>query len=143
MSEVSSTIKSKSMGYLLLPNLPHQLPVHVFDNNVLDTSLISISELCHVGCTATFTDTACHINYLNKPVLTAHKCPTDSLWHTTIPRQIQPTIPSANTALLLASDKNFVLFAHAALGSPALSVCVPSVHAHTLLLPIKVSGKTR
>ena len=51
-----SSITSLLSGTFKLPNLPFAIPAHVFADNILDTSLISVSELCNLGCVATVQD---------------------------------------------------------------------------------------
>lgn len=97
--------------------------MHVFDDSHLDTSLISISELCNMGCTATFTASNCIITYQDDVVCTSTKSLSDRLWNIILPS----LLPSTNATLLLSSDRNFVLFAHAALGSPAISTLLRAV----------------
>lgn len=59
-----STISSSFSGTLLFPNLPYPINAYIFPDKVLHTSLLSVSELCNVGCLATFTDT---LQQLNSP----------------------------------------------------------------------------
>lgn len=118
-----TVIRSKFSGTLYFPYLPQPLKVHVFDDSHLDTSLISISELCNIGCTATFTASNCIITYQDDVVCTSTKSLSDRLWNIILPS----LLPSTNATLLLSSDRNFVLFAHAALGSPAISTLLRAV----------------
>ena len=107
---------------LKLPHLPTAVQAHVFADNHLHTSLLSISELCNAGCTATFTSTDVIITYNRQSILTGSKDPTSTLWHLPISGYI-PTLsmPSVNTVQGITSDAAFVRFVHATFGSPALS----------------------
>ena len=75
-------IASISTRLLHLPNLPQSIIAYVFADNDLDTLLISISNLCNLGCTATFTDTHCHITYEDNNVLSTAEPASANLWHT-------------------------------------------------------------
>ena len=121
-------IASISTNLLHLPNLPQSKIAYVFADNDLDASLISISNLCNLGCTATFTDTHCHIPYEDNNVLSTAKLASANLWHIPLPLPHAPMLrPAANATILLSSDRNFVAFAHAALGSPTLSTFLRAV----------------
>ena len=120
-----SLITSLYTGTFSLPALPTPLSAHVFPDNVLDTSLISISELCNLGCVATFVRTGCTITYCDKLVLQCSKQCTDKLWHFSFSLPLPP--PSANATMLLSSDRAFIHFAHASLGSPSLSTLLNAV----------------
>ena len=75
-----STISSSCSGTLLFPNLPYPIKAYIFPDRVLHTSLLSVSELCNVGCLATFTNTTFHVTYNNSTVLHGVKATTDTLW---------------------------------------------------------------
>ena len=120
-----SLITSLYTGTFYLPALPTPLSAHVFPDNVLDTLLISISELCNLGCVATFVRTGCTITYCDKLVLQCSKLCTDKLRHFSFSLPLPP--PSANATMLLSSDRAFIHFAHASLGSPFLSTLLNAV----------------
>ena len=119
----STEISSMTTKFLILPHLPHKILAHIFPDKMLDTSLISISNLCNMGCEATFTQNTCQVTYRNNIVLSTAKLISDNLWHIPLP----VSHPVANTTILLTSDKNFVAFAHAALGSPSISTFIRAV----------------
>ena len=50
-------------GTLFIPQLPHPLLVSIFPDTDLKISLLSISQLCGIGCHATYTDQRIHITY--------------------------------------------------------------------------------
>ena len=122
-----SVISSSAVGHLHIPYCPFDILAYVFDDKTLNTSLLSVSQLCNLGCEAIFTDTNCTINYKQTLVLHANKPPTANLWHWNLPHS-----PSANASLLLSSDRNFVLFAHASLGSPSLRTFLRAVKLNYL-----------
>ena len=120
-----SVITSLHAGTFSLPNLPTPVPAYIFSDQSLDTSLLSISELCNLGCVATFSATGCVITHHDTVVLECSKPSAAKLWHFSLPSL--PFAPSVNATRLLSSDRSFVLFAHAAFGSPALSTFLRAV----------------
>ena len=52
-----TTISSHQFGLLYLPHLDQPFQAHVFSDSDLSLSLLSLSEMCRVGCSATFMDT--------------------------------------------------------------------------------------
>ena len=116
------SITSIGIHALNFPPLPVAVPAHVFADDHLHTSLLSISELCNAGCTATFTDTDVSITYEQYTKLTGSKDPSSTLWHIPIPKHLPTLSPSSASAVQgIASDGAFVRFVHATFGSPALS----------------------
>lgn len=109
--------------HLHLPYIQCPFVAHVFPDMALNTSLLSIAQLCRLGCTATFTSDAVHVVHNNCTVLHGSKLPTDHLWSIAAP--LSP--PAANVAHALTSAAEFVTFAHAALGSPAISTLTQAV----------------
>ena len=112
--------------FLHIPNFPHPLLTHVFPDNVLNTYLLSIVQLCQIGCVATFTATAVTI------VFNALTIPSGELSSTSQPWTIQTSqlaFPSAmvNAAVALSTEAAFVKYTHAALGSPSLSTLIKAV----------------
>ena len=95
---------------------------HLFPDTVLNTSLLSIAQLCKLGCTATFTSTEVHVTHTQHTVFHGSKMPDDSLWsigyHSTL------TLPPAANATHAIP---FIRFTHAALGSPAISTLTQAV----------------
>ena len=116
------SITSIGIHALNFPHLPVAVPAHVFADDQLHTSLLSISELCYAGCTATFTDTDVSITHQQYTILTGSKDPSSTLWHIPIPKHLPTLSPSSASAVQgIASDAAFVRFVHATFGSPALS----------------------
>ena len=109
--------------HLHLPHIHCPFVAHIFPDTALNTSLLSIGQLCQLGCTATFTSDTVHIVHDNRTVLHGSKLPTDRLWSISAPL----STPIANAAHALTSDAEFVTFAHAALGSPAISTLTQAV----------------
>lgn len=118
-------------GYLHFSNLPHPITAYIFPDSVLHTSLLSVSELCNVGCLATFTDTHFHVTYNDLIVIKGTKAPTDTLWTVQLPTR-GDAMPSSNissNSARLTDDAQFVLFAHASLGSPVYSTFIHAIRA--------------
>lgn len=122
-----ATISSIGACNLDFPNLPHTVPCHIFPNDVLNTSLLSISQLCKMGCVATFSASDASITFSNRPVLRGLKSPDDNLW--TLPFLAFNTalLPTVRAAYALSSDASFVKFTHASLGSPSLTTLTKAV----------------
>ena len=92
---------------------------HTFPDAVLNTSLLSITQLCQMGYTATFTSDAVHVAHNECTVLHASKLPTDHLWPIATPT-VPLSTPTANAAHALPLNAEFVKFTNAALSSPAV-----------------------
>ena len=120
-----SIISSSCSGLLYFDNLPHPIKAYIFPDHILHTSLLSVSELCNVGCLATFTDTHFQITYNNSIVIHGTKAATDTLWTAQLPTQ--STIISYSARL--TADADFVLFVHASLGSPVYSTFFRAIRA--------------
>ena len=119
------TISSSSAGDLWLPHLSVPLTAHIFPDASLDTSLVSISELCNNGCVATFTNEDVHITKDGLTVLHHGKDKLEHLWNVELPTPIDAT--SASAILRSDTDASFATFMHTALGSPALSTLLRAV----------------
>ena len=119
------TISSSSAGDLWLPHLPVPLTAHIFPDASLDTSLVSISELCNNGCIATFTNEDMHVTKDGLTVLHHRKDKSDHLWNVQLP---SPTAATSASAILRSdTDASFATFIHTTLGSPALSTLLRAV----------------
>ena len=119
------TIKSIGSCLFYVPNLPQPISGHVLPDDVLNTSLLSIAQLCEMGCVATFTGTNVIITQDNNKVLCGTKLPTSNLWTISLALPIQAfTAAAAHTR---SNDADFVRFTHAALGSPSLSTFAKAV----------------
>lgn len=120
------TISSTLTGDLQLPNLSAPLTAYVFPDDTLNTSLLSISELCNKGCVATFTSDDVHVTCEGQTVLHHHKDKSDSLWTVQLPNTT--THATASSAILRSdTDEAFATFIHKALGSPVLSTLLRAV----------------
>lgn len=112
-------ITSSKTGNLSLPHLQSTLRAHIFPDEVLGTSLLSISELCNNGCIATFSKNNVHVSKDGNTVFNSEKNSSDSLWHVNLPA-VQD--PSAGSAILRSdTDEAFTKFVHTSFGSPVLS----------------------
>ena len=114
------SITSIGAGFITFPHLSTTLAVYIFPDTTLEHSLLSISAFCNLGCTATFTHDAVTITKDSNIVATACKRSHETLWCIDVPTTFPP-IAAANAAFALPSDKDFVAFAHAAFGRPAIS----------------------
>lgn len=132
-----TTIQSHQSGSLHFPHLAHPFQAHIFDDADLSLSLLSVSEMCRAGCSATFTDTDVSVHYNEQLILRGDKNAHASLWHVPLPPVIYatPSVASAVTTFDPAptahsNDADFVRFMHAAFGSPALSTFQHAVRSH-------------
>ena len=124
------------MGLLHLPNLNKGLVAHIYEDSELSLSLLSISDLCDAGCTATFSADGFVIRHIGAIIINDTKDTHDSLWHvkfTTMSAQAN----AFNNVYTLAptqssEDGDFIKFIHASLGSPALSILIRAVKANYL-----------
>ena len=129
-------IHSHSVGSLHLPNLNQAIIAHIFEDSELSLSLLSISDLCDAGCTATFSAEHIIIKHNECIIIQDSKQKQDSLWHVTLPNtQVHAT--AANVAYSPApthssKDGDFVRFIHASFGSPALSTFTNAIRANYL-----------
>lgn len=135
------TMHSIGTCLLQLPNLQYSLLAHIFPDTTLNSSLLSIPQLCKMGCTAMFTSTEVTILCNHLTVLSAVKPSTTHLWSICHPEQpFQHVVSVTNAATALSTDAAFVKFTHAALGSPALSTLNAAVrrgylHSYPRLTP--------
>ena len=118
-------MSSSSVGELWLPHLPAPLTAHIFPDASLDTSLVSISELCNNGCIATFTSEEMHVTKDGLTVLHHGKDKSDHLWNVQLPPSTAATAASA--ILRSDTDASFATFIHITLGSPSLSTLLRAV----------------
>ena len=116
-----------SIGHTVI-QLPHStvaLKAHVFDNNTLGTSLLSISELASQGCTTTFDNTSVTVSDRHgRTILQGTKAPADKLWCIPLPIGQSPALPvhpAANLAIHNTTHAEYVKFTHATFGSPPTS----------------------
>ena len=120
------TISSSLTGDLHLPHLSEPLTAYIFPDDMLSTSLISISELCNNGCVATFTSDDVHVTCEGLTVLHHQKDKAASLWNLQLPDQT--THATAASAILRSdTDEVFATFIHKAFGSPVMSTLLQAV----------------
>ena len=117
----------ESIGHTII-KIPHStvtLKAHVFDNNTLGTSLLSISELASQGCTTVFDNTSVTVKDKHgRTILQGAKEPSARLWCIPLPTGQAPTLPvhpAANLAIHNTTHAEYVKFTHATFGSPPTS----------------------
>ena len=112
-------ITSTHIGELPIPNLPPSArTIRLFPS--LTDILVSIGQLCDVGCVAIQNAHTCQIQYKGTVVLEGTRdCTTDYLWHFSFepPTQI-PLEHKILNATPSATPAERVLYAHATLFSP-------------------------
>ena len=96
-------------------------------DDVLNTSLLSIAQLCRIGCVATFSAKDVTVTYNNLPVLYGLKSIDDNLWTLPTLPLATASCPAAHAAYALPSDAEFVKFTHAAFGSPSITTLTKAV----------------
>jgi len=110
-------MESTHEAELPIPELPLQArKTHIFPA-LQETSLISVGQLCDVGCTATFDKHSAEVYYQGKIILQGNRNQeTNGLWMFRLPQhKSNAAIPHS------AKPSDLVQFAHQALFSPALS----------------------
>jgi hypothetical protein len=126
-----NVMQSSHTVNLALPGLPPEACVgHLFPA-LGDTSLISIGQLCDAGCAATFLASTVTITHDGRTILTGTRSDaTNRLWtlDLTVP---QECALAART--FSASPRELVVFAHAALFSPALSTLQHALQKHYIM----------
>ena len=137
------TITSSKTGNLFLPHLNSPLQAHIFPDEELGTSLLSISELCNSGCIATFTKDNVHVSKDGYTVIDSKKPATESLWHVELPSCLHSVAGSA--ILRSDTDEAFTKFIHTSFGSPVLSTFLQAVRkgflaAYPRLMPAMISA---
>ena len=117
--------------------------MHIFSDEVLDTSLLSISELCNNSCIATFSKNNVHVTKDGNTVFNSEKEPSESLWHVNIPA-CQDALAGSAT-LRSDTDEALTMFIHTSFGSTALSTFLLAVRkgflaAYPRLTPAMLSA---
>ena len=123
------SLTSTSAGFMSFPHLPAPIIAYMFPDKDLRHSLLCLAQFCAQGCLVTFNDTVATITNHGSVVLQGSRRPTDSLWHFPLDVQLPPLDSSANAAISISSDADYVRFAHAALGSPSLSTLTRALRA--------------
>ena len=127
------TISSSSTGDLWLSHLPAPLTAHIFPDETLGTSLISISELCNNGFVAIFISNAVHVTNEGFTLLHQDKDPADSLWTISLPNLTAIATATAASAILRSdTDEKFATFIHKSFGSPVFSTFLRAVRKGNL-----------
>ena len=119
-------IKSCAIGDLPISPSGDTISAYVFSDNILQHSLLSLSDLCNSGCTVVLTNTDIKINKGTNIIMHGTKQEHDKLWHIELDSRkniIAETIDdnnSANTSIKAETDAEFVAFVHASFGCPLL-----------------------
>ena len=129
----NTTITSTHTCNLDIPSLPTTATQgHLFPD-MGPTALLSIGQLCDVGCDATFTADTCTINFMGDSILTGTRSiSTDKLWH------LQPQKHAANLAVTTpaATPADLVAFAHATFFSPTIAALTTALqHKYIMNYP--------
>ena len=91
------TIKPVGSCLFYVPNLTLPISGHVFPDDVLNTSLLSIAQLGEMGCVATFTGNNVTITQDNVKVLYGAKLPPSNLFTILLP--LEAFALSSNTTI--------------------------------------------
>ena len=116
----SSTITATGEGEF--SHGPFVLKPNIFEDNVLNRSLQSVSEITNQGGSVLFTSDCAYLYDARRQLVSSHpKLPSDKLWSmatTDAADQALSDSPTANLTVRNESDAEFVLYAHAIFGSP-------------------------
>jgi len=114
--------------------LPSATQTSIFP--ALDTSLISIGQLCDAGCTAVFNQHTADIRFNNTTILTGTRVPP-GLWYYQLPETAANSAISSTTATLAtknakatstSSITDHIQFLHAAAFSPVTSTWIDAIN---------------
>ena len=129
-------IKPSTTGNLPIP-LPSKATKATVYPALKSASLLSIGQLCDVGCSALFTKEALKIfNTSNDLILIGHRNPSDSLWGVNLSSSQQsppatatnPTRNSINVIMCFDKTKaQLAMYYHACLGSPVVSTFLNAI----------------
>ncbi len=106
-----------------LPATTIALPAHIFEDHIMGQSLFSISDITKQDYSATFHKNGLYIYHDDDLVHFSPKTTAATVW--TLP--IQCPLEHANAVISLPSDKKFVEFTNASLGSPVQSTLLRAV----------------
>ena len=108
-----------------------KIAAHIFSDQDLKESLLSLSAVCNQDCVVELTQTSLAASRNGQLLLSGHKDPDEKLWRipfpTTSPQQRIPrseksdSVAFAGTVIHSESDADFVAFVHASIGSPPVS----------------------
>ncbi len=123
-----AVIRSTGTGQLAVhSNKFPSVPAHIFPDNVLDRSLISIADYCNRGCVATSTATDLFITHNGHMAMHGSKEPKEKLWPLLTDFHVGSTINTAHAAIAHQHNAEFVLFCYAALCSPPVTTLVKAL----------------
>jgi hypothetical protein len=111
------TAQSIGITTVALPSTDIPLPAHIFTDNTLRQSLFGISDITNLDYDATFRRDGLYIYHGTDLVHYTPKSLDATSW--TLP--LQRPVAHANAVISLPSDKKFVHFMYASMGSPAPS----------------------
>ena len=118
-------ITSSAIGKLNISSTGDAITAYVFPDSILKHSLLSLSQLCNIGYTATLTDRDISISKDAVTIMYGTKNTHDKLWNiqlgSSTKQQDHTGISTANTSVRLETDAEFVAFVHATFGSPCSS----------------------
>ena len=126
-----STMTNTHEGYLTIPNLlSNACKTYLFDD--MQSSLISIGQLCDAGCVVTFSKNHVHINKEGELILKGLCNTATGLW--TADLDSQPSFPPiiqhiAMSAIAAETIGERIAFLHACAGLPALSTFKKAITA--------------
>ena len=129
-------IKPTATGNLPLP-LPSSATKATVYPALKSASLLSIGQLCDVGCSAVFTKEMLKVfNTSNDLILTGHRNPADGLWDVNL-SSLQPTPPATaatpapnSIKIIMRFDKTkaeLAMYYHACLGSSVVSTFIHAI----------------
>lgn len=136
-----SSINSIATTQLQIPIIPTSACItHLFPS-LQPHSLLSIGQLCDVGCIATFDNICVKIKFNDQTILHGDRNPTTRLWSVPVEVITNTTEPpidnnnhhSANIVNHVLRTKELVAFAHAALFSPTLTTLQKAIRNNLLV----------
>ena len=111
------TAQSIGITTVAIPSTNIPLPAHIFTDASLRQSLFGIADITNLDYDATFRKDGLYLYHDSELVHFNPKSLEETSW--TLP--LQRPLVHANAVLSLPSDKKFVHFSHASLGSPSIS----------------------
>jgi hypothetical protein len=116
-------IESTHEAHLDIPGLPKAATLTHIVPELAEYSLVSLSQICDHGGTATVTADNINIEFEGKTVMTASRSNETSLWHLDnypISDNTQPFPYYANASVGTSHTRDIVAFFHAAMFSPVI-----------------------
>ena len=132
----SSTIQSTKEGNIPLHSSlsPTATKAHIFDN-LTNSSLLSIGQLCDDGCTAALDKRFLRIFKNDICIIAGRRNRRDGLWDVSIPVSDNPDeitkISSCTVNAIIRKDtstKELAEYLYACCGSPSVSTLVKAIH---------------